>query len=273
MYGLSLSDSQSLIQAAIEFIVAAGLCASRAVGIMLVLPIFTRSQISGLIRGCLAVAFALPCWAQISVGLLAIDPETRPIQVTLLGMKEVFVGLLLGTLLGIPLWSLQAAGEIIDTQRGITSQVASADPATRSQASATGVFLGITAATIFVASGGLEVTIKSLYGSYLIWPVYRFQPNLTAQGAVELMGLLDQIMRTTLLVSGPVVAFLLLVDISVMIVGRYAPHFKSSDLSPTIKNIGFSIIMVTYTVYLVEGMKSEIVWSNGALDWFEKLLK
>jgi type III secretion protein T len=273
MYDLSLSDSQNLIQAATKFIVAAGLGAARAAGIMLVHPIFTRSQISGLIRGCLAVAFALPWWAQISVGLQAIDPESRLLQVTLLGLKEVFVGLLLGTLLGIPLWSLQVAGEIIDTQRGITSQIASDDPATRSQASATGVFLGITAATIFVAWGGLKVVINSLYGSYLIWPLYRFRPTLTAQGAMELMGLLDHIMRTTLLVSGPVVAFLLLVDLSVMIVGRYVPQFKPSDLSPTIKNVGFPLVMVTYTVYLVEGMKSEIVWSNGALEWFEKLLK
>ncbi|GLR45961.1 putative translocation protein y4yN [Mesorhizobium amorphae] len=262
-----------MIEAASELVVAASLGAARGVGIMLVLPVFTRPRISGLIRSGLAVAFGLPCLAHISDGLQVLDPETRLIQVALLGLKEVFVGLLLGIVLGIPLWSLQAAGEIIDTQRGITSQVASEDPATHSQASATGIFLGITAATIFVASGGLETMISSLYASYLVWPVYQFQPTLTVQGTMALMGLLDQIMRTSLLVAGPVVSFLLLVDISVMIVGRFAPQFKPSDLSPAIKNIGFPIIMVTYTVYLIEGMKLEIVRSSGALELLEKLLK
>ncbi|MET2832520.1 type III secretion system export apparatus subunit SctT [Mesorhizobium shangrilense] len=272
MYASS-AEIQILIHAAIELVVAAGLGAARAMGIMMVLPVFTRAQIGGLIRSGLAVAFGLPCLAHVSEGLQALDPETRLIQLTLLGLKEVFVGLLLGTFLGIPLWSLQAAGEFIDNQRGITSPSAQADPATNSQASAMGVFLGITAITIFVASGGLEAVISALYGSYQIWPVYQFHPTLTAQGAMEVLGLLDHIMRTTLLVSGPVVSFLLLVDMSMMILRRFAPQFKSSQLSPTIKNIGFPIIMIAYTAYLIEGMKLEITQANGALEWFDKLLK
>ncbi|RDJ04502.1 type III secretion system export apparatus subunit SctT [Rhizobium grahamii] len=273
MYGSSPVGLQDLIEAALELTVATGLAAARMMGAMLVVPIFTRPQLSGLIRGCLAVAFGLPCVAHIRGSLRMLNPETRLMEVTLLGLKEVFVGLLLGILLGLPLWSLQAAGEIVDTQRGITSQTAPADPATNSQASATGVFFGTTAITIFITSGGLETMIRSLYGSYLIWPVYGFQPTLTIQGGVAFVGLLDDIMRTTLLVSGPVVSFLLLVDIAVMLLGRFAPQFRTNHLSPTIKNIGFPIIMVTYTVYLIEGMKSQITLAHGTLDWFDKLLK
>ncbi|AGS25374.1 type III secretion system export apparatus subunit SctT [Rhizobium etli] len=273
MSGSSLTETQMLIQAGIEFIIAAGLAAARAVGIMLILPLFTRSQIGGLIRTCLAVAFGLPCLAPISDGLQVLDPETRLIQVALLGLKEIFIGLLLGILLGIPLWSLQAAGELIDTQRGITSQVGAVDPLTNAQASAMGLFLGITAITTFVLSGGLETTISGFYGSYSIWPVYQFKPTLTAQGAMYLIALLDQIVVTSFLVSGPVVAFLLLVDISMMILARFAPQLKSNRLSPTIKNIGFPIIMITYTLYLVEAMTSVTRHANGGLEGFEKLLK
>ncbi|KUM27480.1 translocation protein [Mesorhizobium loti] len=273
MSGSSPAEAQMLIQAAIELIIAAGLAAARAVGIMLILPVFTRSQIGGLIRACLAVAFGLPCLAPIRDGLQLLDTDTRFIQVTLLGLKEIFVGLLLGILLGIPIWSLQAAGELIDTQRGITSQVGPVDPATNTQASAMGLFLGIAAITIFVASGGLETVISGLYGSYSIWPVYQFQPTLTAQGAMEFIALLDRIMVTSLLVSGPVVAFLLLVEISVMILARFAPQLKSNRLSPTIKNIGFSIIMITYAAYLVDAMASDIAQANGGLGAFEKMLK
>ncbi|PVE20937.1 EscT/YscT/HrcT family type III secretion system export apparatus protein [Microvirga sp. KLBC 81] len=273
MYGLSPAEAQSLIEAAIEFIVAAGLGMARALGIMLVLPVFTRPPIGGTIRGCVAFAIGLPCLAQISDGLKTLDPDTRLVIVTLLGLKEVFVGLVLGVLLSVPLWSIQAVGEIIDTQRGVTSEVVPADPATHSQASATALFLGITAITIFVASGGLQTMIRGLYGSYQIWPVYRILPLLTVQAAMELIRLLDYIMLRTFLISGPVVAFLLLVDVSIMMLGRFAPQFKMNDLSPTIKNVGFGIMMVTYAVYLVEYMKSEIIQSNSMLDWFENLLK
>jgi type III secretion protein T len=273
MLGLSAAEIQKLIETAGDVVAAASLGSARAIGIMLILPVFTRPQIGGLIRGCLALAIALPLLVHVGDGLAALEPGTRLVKVTLLGLKEVFVGLLLGLLLSIPLWSIQAVGEIIDIQRGISNEVAPVDPATRSQASATGLFLGITAITIFVVSGGLQTMISSLYSSYLVWPVYQFLPALTVQGAMELIGLLDRVMRTTLLVAGPVLIFLLLVDISVMLLGRFAPQFKPNDLSPTIKNVGFSIIMVTYAVYLIEYMKSEIVQSNGVLEQFQRLLK
>ncbi|MBA1142428.1 type III secretion system export apparatus subunit SctT [Mesorhizobium neociceri] len=262
-----------LIHAAIDLLAAAALGAARAIGIMMVLPVFTRAQLGGLIRSSMAVALALPCLPLVSDGLQALDPETRLIQATLLGVKEIFVGLLLGTFLGIPLWGLQAAGEFVDSQRGITSPSASSDPATNSQASAMAVFLGITAITMFVASGGLEAVVSTLYGSFQIWPVYRFRPILSVQGAMEVLKLLDRIMLTTLLVSGPVVSFLMLVDMSMMILRRFAPQFKSSQLSPMIKNIGFPIIMVGYTAYLIEAMSLEITQTDGALEWFDKLLK
>ncbi|WFU40121.1 type III secretion system export apparatus subunit SctT [Bradyrhizobium sp. CB82] len=273
MSDLSSAETQGLIQAAIELIVAAGLGAARPAGIMLVLPVFTRSQIGSLIRGYLAVAIELPYLAQIGDGLKALDPDTRLIKITLLGLKEACVGLVIGALLSIPLWSLQAVGEIIDTQRGITSVVAPADPATRSQASATGLFLGITAITIFVVSGGLQTMISVLYGSYLILPVYQFRPTVSVQGAIELFGVIDGIIRTTIVVSGPVVTFLLLVDISAMLLQRFAPQFNPKDLSLTIKNIGFAIVMVTYTVFLIEYMQSEISQSNRELERIERRLK
>ncbi|KRR12940.1 translocation protein [Bradyrhizobium jicamae] len=273
MPSLSPTDAQSLVQGAIELVVATGLSAARALGIMLVLPVFTRPRIGGLIRGSLTIAIGLPCLMQIKLGLQALDLNTRLVGVTMLGLKEVFVGLLLGILLSIPLWSIQAVGDIIDNQRGISSPVAPEDPATHSQASGTGLFLGITAVTIFVLVGGLQTMVKSLYASYLVWPVYQFLPTLTAQGAMECLTLLDQFMLSTLLVAGPVLTLLLLVDVSVMMLGRFASQLKLNDLSPTIKNVAFGVIMVSYTVYLVEYAGNETLRSENVLEYLKKLLK
>lgn len=159
MDALSPTETQALIQNAVEFVVAAGLGAARALGIMLVLPVFTRPHIGGIIRASATIVIGLPCLMQIRNGLQTLDPGTRMVAVSLLGLKEIFIGLLFGFLLSIPLWSIQAVGDIIDTQRGISSQVD--DPATRSQTAAMGLFLGTAAATIFVVSGGLQ-TMSSL---------------------------------------------------------------------------------------------------------------
>ncbi|RZN08284.1 EscT/YscT/HrcT family type III secretion system export apparatus protein [Bradyrhizobium genosp. SA-3] len=271
MDALSPAETQTLIQTPVEFVVAAGLGAARALGIMLVLPVFTRPHISGIIRASATVVIGLPCLMQIRNGLQTLDPGTRLIAVSLLGLKEIFIGLLFGFLLSIPLWSIQAVGDIIDTQRGISSQVD--DPATRSQAAPMGLFLGTAAVTIFVVSGGLQTMVRCLYGSYLIWPVYRLLPPLTHQGAMEFIGLLDHIMHTALVVAGPVLALLLLIDVSLMLLGRFAPQIKLNDLSPTIKNAAFGIIMVSYAVFLIEYMGAEIIQFNGVLEWLGKFLK
>ncbi|MDA9455266.1 translocation protein [Bradyrhizobium sp. CCBAU 21359] len=271
MDALSPTETQALIQTAVEFVVAAGLGAARALGIMLVLPVFTRPHIGGIIRASATIVIGLPCLMQIRNGLQTLDPGTRMVAVSLLGLKEIFIGLLFGFLLSIPLWSIQAVGDIIDTQRGISSQLD--DPATRSQTAAMGLFLGTAAVTIFVVSGGLQTMVRCLYGSYLIWPVYRLLPPLTQQGAMEFIGLLDHIMHTTLVVAGPVLALLLLIDVSLMLLGRFAPQIKLNDLSPTIKNAAFGIIMVSYAVFLIEYMGAEIIRFNGVLEWLEKFLK
>lgn len=271
MNGLPPTETLSLIQTALEFVVAAGLSAARALGIMLVLPVFTRPHISGMIRTSLTIVMGLPCLAHIEAGLQTLDPATRMIAVAFLGLKEIFIGLVFGMLLSVPLWSIQAVGEIIDTQRGVSNQLD--DPATRSQASATGLFLGTAAVTIFVLSGGLQTIVKCLYGSYLIWPVYRLLPSLTLQGAMEFITLLDHIMYTTLLVSGPVLAPLLLIEVSLMLLGRFAPQIKLNDLSAIIKNVAFGVIMLSYTVFLIEYMGAEIIQFYGVLEWLEKFFK
>ncbi|TIU43852.1 MAG: EscT/YscT/HrcT family type III secretion system export apparatus protein, partial [Mesorhizobium sp.] len=62
------------------------------------------------------------------------------------------------------------------------------------------------------------------------------------------------------------------IDISMMLLRRFAPQFKASQLSPAIKNIVFPVLMVTYAAYLVESMKLEVTRANGVLEWFDKLL-
>lgn len=115
--------------------------------------------------------------------------------------------------------------------------------------------------------------ISGLYGSYLVWPAYQLGPTLSMQGTLELWGVLDGIIRTAVTVSGPVVAFLLLADISALLLGRFAPQFNPRDLSLTIKNIGFAIVMVTYTLYLIEYMQAEIMQSSRELERLERKLK
>jgi type III secretion protein T len=264
---------QDFINIATNHIVAIGLGAARTSGIVMILPVFTRAQIGGVLRGALALALALPISSYAIDSLSTIDGAWRLIRITLLAIKEVFVGVLIGYLVGLPFWSIQSVGELVDTQRGITSEVAPVDPATRSQASAMGLFLGVTTIAIFVVSGGLQTLVETLYRSYAVWPLDRFAPKLTVDGALQFAGMLDHVLKYTFLVAGPVLVFLLLIDLSVMLIGRFAPQLRAYDLAPTVKNVGFIFFIIVYAVYLIEYMGSEIVETRGVGDRLERFTR
>jgi type III secretion protein T len=260
-----------LVRGAFAWLPGLGLLASRPLGIMLILPVFARAELGGLLRASLALALALPLLGSSSPDLL--EASDRTIPLALLALKELFVGLLLGFLLGVPFWSIQAVGELIDTQRGITSEVAPLDPATRSQASAMGVFLGLAAIAVFVSAGGLAVLAGTLYQSYAIWPLQSVLPKISLESAMAVARTLDHVLAYTLVVAGPVVILLLLVDLCVMLIGRFAPQLNAYDLAPLVKNIAFMIFVVLYLRYLADYMGAELARTREIGAQLERLIQ
>jgi len=268
---LPIQVFEQLIRAAFASLPSLGLHAARPLGIMLVLPVFTRMELGALLRASVALGLALPMLAP---GWNGIDPgEGNTIPLVLLALKELFVGALIGFLLGIPFWSIQAVGELIDTQRGITSEVAPLDQATRSPASAMGLFLGLAAIAVFVASGGLGMMATTLYESYAIWPIRSGLPRIGPGSAPAVVKSLDHVLAFTLLVAGPVVILLLLVDLCVMLIGRFTPQLNAYDLAPLLKNIAFMVFVVLYLSYLADYMGAELAKTRDIASQLELFLR
>lgn len=270
---LLMPELQGLAQEALKLVTGLSVGAARAIGIMIVLPVFTRAQFGGVLRGTLAIALALPHVVQTADALAAIDGNGRIIQLSLITLKELFVGFMVGCLLSVPFWAIQAVGELIDMQRGITSEVAPIDPSSPFPSSAVGFFLGLAAVTLFVAAGGLETTVDTLYRSYGIWPVTTLIPAIDPARAAEMFKLLDHIVRFGVVVGGPVIIFLLLIDIAVMLIGRFAPQFKPFDLAPMIKNIGFALFMLVYAAFLFDYLGAELASTRGVIDTLREVIK
>jgi type III secretion protein T len=261
-----------LLQHALEPLTALGLGASRTIGILLILPVLTRSQIGTLLRAALALGLALPLvgHATEAIAPLGARPD-RAVQIALIAAKEIGVGALIGFLLGIPFWTIQAVGELIDMQRGIASAVEPVDPMT--QASAMNLLLGFVAVVAFIASDGLAVMAGTLYKSYAAWPLLRFFPAITLDSALAVVGLLDYVVRYAVLIAGPAVLLLLLVDLSVMLMGRFTPHLNAFDLAPTVKNVALIIFMLLYVGYLLGYIGAEVASTRGVSERLERLLQ
>src|SRR5262245_33137282 len=258
------------LQQALDPLVALGLGAGRAIGILLILPVLTRAQVGRLLRTALALALALPVLGHASEAIAPLDSRPdRAVQIALIAIKEIGVGALIGFLLGIPFWTVQVVGELIDMQRSIAGAVQPSDLAPGSEATAMNSFLWFVAIIAFIASDGLGVVVRTLYQSYAVWPLLGLLPSISPDGVLALAGLVDQVLRQALLVAGPAVILLLLIDLSVMLIGRFTPNLNVPDLAPTIKNIAFIVFMLLYAGYLLNYIGAELAGTRGVIGRLE----
>ena len=263
----------ALLTEAMRWVTAAALGMARPVGILLILPVFTRAEMGTLIRLGLAFAFALPILGYSQQSLAPTEADIPVIRLALVALKELFVGVLIGFVLGIPFWAIQAVGDLIDTQRGITSEVAPLDPTTKSQSSALGVFLGILTITVFVAADGMNTLVETLYGSYALWPIRNLLPSADMAAMMDLARLVDRVLRTAMLVGGPVIVLMLLLDLCVMLIGRFAPQLNANDLAPTLKNVAVVLFLSAYVGYLFEYVGTEVGTTRGMAERLGQFLR
>jgi type III secretion protein T len=268
---LSSADFQHFIDGALMTLLGLGIAAMRTLGIALVFPVFTKAELGGVIRSGFALAMGLPVMWHVTDSIGALGPHQNA-QLVLIAMKELMVGGLIGFMFGVPFWAVQAVGELVDEQRGVTNEEAF-DPATRSQASSLSLFLGISAIAVFVAADGLRIVAGTLYDSYAIWPVTSFTPRLTLDNALSIAKALDHILGYALLVGGPVIALFLLLDLSVMLIGRSAPQLNAYDLPPTLKNVVFVVFIGIYATYLMNYMRDELAGTHGVKSQIERFLQ
>ncbi len=163
-----------------DFIIATGFALGRMAGVIMVMPAFTRIGLTGVLRAATALALALPLVPMI-VEALAGRPLTVMIVAALL-FKEVVVGLMIGLVLGVPIWAAEAAGDVLDLQRGSTA-ASLLDPLATTEESITGTLFGIAMVALYFGSGGLSLTLRTVYDSYRVWPVADVFPSLSTESS------------------------------------------------------------------------------------------
>jgi type III secretion protein T len=244
-------DIAVFLEHAYQYLVAAGLAFARMLAVMLVMPVFTRIGLTGLLRNGIALALALPL---VPAMAFALGEEHLEIgRIAALLFKEFTVGIAFGLVLGVPLWAAEAAGDILDLQRG-ASMATLIDPAGAEESTVTGTLLALVMLALFFASGGLPLMMRLLYESYGIWPVDRFLPVFGSDAATQFLGLLDDIFTLGLLLVVPIIVCLLLADVLLALVSRAAPHFNVFALSLAVKSLLFAVLLVIYSSFLAAYM-------------------
>jgi type III secretion protein T len=229
-------------------ILAAVIAMARIGGAFAICPALTESMIPGIARR----AFVL------GVSVLAIPPimsqmppgEPNLFMFALVAAKEAFIGFMIGFFAAIPFSIVENVGNFIDNQRGATmGEVYS--PLNGAQVSTFGMFFSQIASTLFFVGGAIFVFIGALYTSYSVWPVFSEGILMAKETPLVILGSFDDMLRTTVIISAPVIMVMFLATVGLGLVNRTAPQLNVFFLSMPIKSalgIAFLIIYLPFVM-------------------------
>jgi len=243
-----LTQMQPILDVARRWLIAYAVLLARPMAILSINPVFTRIELSNLLKGVIATGLIFPMWPALVNAMGNQPPDIATLL--LLVVKESLIGAAIGLPLGLPFWALLAVGDIVDQQRGAT-QGRLNDPSGFGDESVTGTLLLLCGIMILVVQGRLDVIADTLYTSWSVWKPMEMLP-LPGRAAGELvLHLLDQLEASAMSLAMPIILVLLLSEGTMLLIARIAPQLKIDDLSMAVGNLVFFIFMPLYAGFLL----------------------
>jgi len=232
-----------------QLIIAAILSMARVGGAFAICPALTDSMIPGIARRAAVLGFAALVFPVILNGMPPGEPSL--LQVSVIVMKEAFLGFLLGFFAAIPFWIAENIGNLIDNQRGATmGEVYS--PLSGTQVSTLGIFFTQIVSTLFFVGGVVFIFLGALYKSYLVWPVFGGQFTFVADAPVQMLAVLGSMLKSTVVISSPVIIIMFLATLGLGLVNRTAPQLNVFFLSMPVKSALGIAMLIIYLPYILD---------------------
>lgn len=203
--------------------------------------------------------------------------STQPLIVDmnfiLLVFKEILIGSMMGFIISIPFFYAQAAGGLIDHQRGAQSLQVT-DPTTQTQSSPLGLLYGNMMLVIFFFIGGPFLFFDALYTSYHIMPFDQFLPTIffTDKNPLWLQSILifNDILKASVQLSAPALITILMSDLFLGIANRMAPQVQISFLLWSLKAfVGLAILWAAWALIIQQMDNQALSW----LAYFKKIIQ
>ncbi len=224
------------------FLLALAYSQPRILAMFIPIPLFNRQLLPGMLR--LAIGAGLGVMVAPTLMPAVAAAELSSVQVLMLVTKEAFVGFMLGFLVAIPFWAFEAVGFLIDNQRG-ASIAASLNPLTGNDSSPLGILFNQAFNVFFFISGGFLLMLELLYGSFLLWDVFAWNPTFRAESMPVMIDQLMNLVRVALLLASPVIVAMFLAELGLALMSRFVPQLQVFFLAMPIKSgLAFLVLMV-----------------------------
>jgi type III secretion protein T len=242
----------------------------RFLGFAMVFPLFSWLNLSPLVRAAFAAAMAAPIayheWANPTFA-----KSLGSWDLLALTSKELFVGLLIGLIAGLPFWAAQNCGELIDTYRG-SSAGALFDPSLTTETSELGAGLIFAALAILIWTGGMFDLIAQIYMTFQVWPIFSAVPVLERSAALIVGGLVAKQLLMAVGFAGAIIMSLFAVDLALALMGRSTRQVQVFDISLVLKNLALVLLLPLIGGALISIIGREVTRGSFTIDALRQLL-
>ena len=194
---------------------------ARTLSFVVVAPFYSIGNPPPLFKGAFGLALAILLY---SVILL---PELKGLQLltfVVLLIGEVLVGLILGFTASLVFSAIRIAGQLLDIQIGL-SMAAIFDPQSESQNTLLSQFIYSLAVLIYMLIDGHHQLLQSLAKSYELIPLTSFEV-IGSKHVWPMVEIFTEVFVLALKIAGPVLAVLVIIDISLGLVARTVPQLN-----------------------------------------------
>jgi flagellar biosynthetic protein FliR len=223
---------------------AAGLIFARLGALIMLMPAIGETFVPIRIRLAFSFALALMLFPVLSVGVPALPPSVSGVAGAVI--KEVAVGLIIGTVLRFFMSSLASAGEVVSIQSTL-GFAQTANPTQAQPSTTLATFLGLMGLVLIMTTNLHHMFLGAIVRSYTIFPFTRALQVADANAlAIQTV---SRSFALGLQLAAPVVAFSLIFNIATGLVGRVMPQFQIFFVaSPLMVLSGLSIFALSLGV-------------------------
>jgi type III secretion protein T len=251
-----MNEISALTQTINLYLMALALAIPRGYAMFSLMPVTTRLGLPELLRAALAIAITIPILDPLAAELKKLESFSE-LFIVFLCLKEAFLGLVLGVVLGFPFWVLEISGNMLDFVRQAPDAQLQ-DPQGTTESSITGTLLVVFIVFIFIVTGGLRIISDVIYTSYEAWPILKVLPELKLEELPKFLALFDKMMRSAFVLAAPLLLIVVLAFLILIMTARFVPQINVFDLSMSFRNVAFFAVLPIYLIYVVDYAMPEL---------------
>lgn len=219
---------------------------ARLLGFFRLAPVFNRKEIPGMVKLSLALLLSI-------VLTCVVKPDVTIIKESF--VLSIFLNMVVGAMLGyiaqLILLAVDAGGDMINMQMGLSSAMV-LDPTTSSQVSIVGRCFSFLGLLLFIQLGGIYWILNALIRSFEIFPLdATLIPLAKLVNLDYLVDLSSNVLYMGLQIASPVLLATLGQDIILGVISKTAPQVNVFQLSFLFKPVLGAAIMVWILPMLV----------------------